>query len=364
MIMGRFVAGGLALLVVFLASAAHGAPIDAVVVHLEGDAFVISSVKGGRVSLTMGDHVYEGDRISALAGASVEIKFDTGSVIKIGEKTDMVVKSLRRNDSGSTFSIFGLLAGRVKSAVGKLFGGDSKFEYHTKAAVAGVAGTPPFVVEFDPVGNRMGVDLLGKQGQSGAVFVQGFDPAATLINLGPGARTFITPGAPPAPPSPISSQRFRRLNQGMPFVSNPTLNKATTGETTTDSALKQGAPLVEPEPEEKKEEPKPEEKGEEPPVEEPQAGEPPVEEPKAEEPKAGSGVQGGDATLEENLVINNIQRKISKPRQVAPDQVNTTEALENVGTKEQGIIEQNSQGTGDNAPPPSTVTVDIRINLK
>jgi len=119
------------------------------------------------------------------------------------------------NDKGSTTSIFGLLVGRVKSSVKKLLDKDSKFEYQTKAALAGVAGTPPWFFSF--IGGLAEVDLTGDQGDPGSVYVEGSDPNQSRVSLFPGFRTTVGFGGAPSNPFQISGERLRQFNRTMPF---------------------------------------------------------------------------------------------------------------------------------------------------
>ncbi len=355
------------------------APIGATVIHQEGSASVFSTAVGKRLPLRMGDRIAEGDRIRTGRNGNVEIEFDTGSVIKIDAGTDLVVKSLRRDNKGSTFSIFGLLFGRVKSAVRKLVSSESRFEYQTKAVVAGVAGTPPWVITVLPNGAAE-VDLLGAKGDKGAVFVQGLDPQKTLINLTPGTGTRIFTGAPPAPPTPISPARFQKLNQGLPFVARPRLNAATEGKMTTEEAL---ADPTAGQPEAKEEESgqEPEQNGDEPKNEkEPERKQEPEQPGDKAGGASGDGDQGAPAGEAEkpvvpktprrpqgaavDMAVNGIQRVISTPVLTGPDKVNTATGTENTGAGSQGTVGQDAKGGGDNTPPPQTKTIKIQIDLK
>jgi len=203
-------------------------PIGAKAVYVEGVAHV-SSVKeksGRRVELN--STFTEGDRVKTEADGIVEIEFDTGDLVRVDKDTEMVVRSLKRDESGSAFSIFNLVIGRVKSAVGKLATKDSKFEYHTKTAIAGVAGTPPWVLSFHE--NTTEIDLLGQKGDKGFVYVQGLDPKKTLVTLSPGTRTIVRLGMAPLKPFPIEPDRLEMLMRTIPFsrehyIPRPTVEK-------------------------------------------------------------------------------------------------------------------------------------------
>ena len=302
-------------------------PIKATAVYVEGKVTVFSVTDSKVRTVVVGTAFREGDRVKTESNGVVEIEFDTKDLIRLDKNTDMTIKSLRRNEKGSTFSVFNLLVGRVKSAVSKLADKDSKFEYHTKAAICGVAGTPPFIVEFRK--NQAFVDLLGKKGEEGAVYVRGFDPAKTLVTVFAGNRTTVQTGMPPLEPFPISTSRLRQLNKTMPFKIKPPKERI---------KEKQG-----PKTGEKKEEKKPEE-----------APQPPSEPPS----------KPGAPSVEEKMIINNLTRKVSVPRQTSPEQAKSVAGVENRTTQEQGIIGQKVESGGEIAPPVTTTTIDVIIDLK
>ncbi|MDH5479095.1 MAG: FecR domain-containing protein [Nitrospinota bacterium] len=198
----------------FTASSTHAAPIGAKAVYVEGRVTVIHADKKEE-PVKLGDSLAEGDTITTLSNGILEVEYDNGDLTRIDRNTTMVIKSLHRDSSGSSFSIFGLLAGRIKSAVSKLMTSESKFEYHTKSAVAGVAGTPPFVVEAK--GNVTNVDLLGKKGDPGRVYVQGTDPSRQIVYLSALQRTVARFGQPILAPFEIKPDRLRRLQIQMKF---------------------------------------------------------------------------------------------------------------------------------------------------
>lgn len=143
-----------------LAHGAAAAPIGATAVHVEGEAQVVRANRQSE-PVAVGTAFAEGDTVKTSANGAVEIEFDTKDLTRIGPNGALVIKSLSRS-AGSTFSIFSLVRGMIKSSVARLATRDSRFEYHTTSAVAGVAGTPPFIVEVNE--GVTTVDLLGKEG--------------------------------------------------------------------------------------------------------------------------------------------------------------------------------------------------------
>lgn len=230
------------LLSVFLlslfSSYASASSIVAKAVAVEGKATRTSPEGNRSAGIVVGDTFSAGDTIKTSVGAIVEIEFDTGSLMLIGSDTQMTIKNLDRKKDGTTRSVFGLLFGRIKTSVVKLLTRNSLFEYHTKAAVCGVAGTPPFVVEYQREQEQTNIDLLGKPGQKGAVYVQGRDRARTRVDVLPGQHSSVRLGKAPLKPVPIPPARFRSLTKGLLFRTKPDLNtEAEGGDKTADGEI-------------------------------------------------------------------------------------------------------------------------------
>jgi hypothetical protein len=205
----------LALCVLFFTGQAMADPIGAKATFVSGDVSVFRLGVAKGEAVVKGSSFAEGDKIKTSANGVVEALLDNGNLIRVDVNSELIIKSLNRNDSGSTFSIFGLSFGRVKSAVSKLVSSESKFEYHTKAAICGVGGTPPFVVEAD--GDNTRVDLLGAPTDPGSVYVAGFDPDKKRVSLKPMTRTTVRVGDAPLDPFAIDDERLHFLNRTIPF---------------------------------------------------------------------------------------------------------------------------------------------------
>ncbi len=194
------------------ADQAHAAntPIVATATFVKGKVDLISVREKRKLAVKTGRKFTAGDRIITSRNGVVEVTFDNNNVIRLDNSADLVIRSLHRNERGSTFSIFNMAFGRVKSLVSRLFSDESKFEYQTKAAIAGVAGTPPFVL--DVTEDSTSVDLLGRKGDKGSIYVSGFDKKKTKVTLLPGFRTIVQSNQPPMKPFRIDGARFNELN--------------------------------------------------------------------------------------------------------------------------------------------------------
>lgn len=305
-------------------------PIGAKAVHVQGDARVISAKTAKESRIAVGSIIEEGDRIKTSRNGVVEVEFDNGDLIRVDVGTDMTIRSLHRDESGSSFSIFNLVLGRVKSAVSKLVTANSKFEYHTKAAICGVGGTPPFIVEFRA--DKVNVDLLGKPGDSGFVYVQGFDSAKTLVTLMAGTNTTALLGKAPMAPAPISPARIQLLNRTIPFSTKTKEREGVEGK---------GEPT-----EDKKEDKK--EGGAK------DAG------------PSGPGAAQSPSDIGEKLVTTTLTNNLSVPRQVDATKATSLAGVNSQTTSQQGAVgteTQSGSGAGSNTPPP-IATFNINVNFR
>jgi len=298
-------------------------PIGAKAVYVEGDARVLSSRTAKETRIAVGSHIEEGDRIKTARNGIVEVEFDNGDLIRVDVDTDMTIRSLHRDEKGSSFSIFNLVIGRVKSAVSKLATAESKFEYHTKAAICGVSGTPPFVVEFRD--DKIDVDLLGNPGDKGSVYVQGFDPAKTMVSLLAGMHTTAKPGQAPSRPAPIPPARLQKLNRNIPF----------------SAKAKEGG-----KPEGEKGEPADDKKTDE----------------GAREPGSGPVAPPGIA---ETLATTTLSNNLSVPKQVGAANALTLTGANAQTSSQQGAVGTDTQsgaGAESNSPPPiATFNINIKF---
>ena len=209
-----------ATLIFLVPAAAVAAPMAATAVKARGSSEWISSADGKTYTVEVGSKFAEGDRLKTGAGAFLAIEFENGNRIQLSENTDLTIKVSRTEPSGGYSSIFGLALGKVRSLVSRFSPGSSKFEYQTKTAVAGVAGTdfitevpepnltkvavlPPGIEDQETPEDLGGAQVCGRpelQGKS-RVYVQGSDDAKTTVYLTSCLMTQI--GARQAPAQPF-----------------------------------------------------------------------------------------------------------------------------------------------------------------
>jgi len=216
----------------FAPASAYAASITATAIHVEGDVKVIAAADAKTSRVDVGRDFYEGDRIITGPSSALEIEFSTKDRIRLGESSDLTIKSLQRKSGGATKSIFGLLMGRVRSIVSKLATEDSQFEYQTRVAIVGVAGTD-FVTEL-PDDRTLNIYVLpkgktvkpgGEAGycqdsalwQSGKVYVKGRDPGKTVLYVDSCFMTTVLLDQPPQQPVIIPDAKLYDFTTNLPF---------------------------------------------------------------------------------------------------------------------------------------------------
>lgn len=206
-------------------------PIIAKAVVVKGAVTIYKTKEKFGRRVIVGTSFAEGDRIATGEDSAVEIEFDTGSRIRLDQSSKITMQSLHRNESGSATSIFDLAVGKVRSFVTKLASADSKFEYHTKTAIAGVAGTD-FVVEVpdensmvvyvipddvEPGEEESGVCQDSALWDDGVVYVKGFDSEETSVDVLSCFMTTIISGMAPGRPVLIPDSILFGAITNLPF---------------------------------------------------------------------------------------------------------------------------------------------------
>ena len=337
---------------------AENSVIGAKAVFVQGTVHVIHKGDKHRVRVRLGKVIKEGDRIITSRTGVLEIRFDNNDLIRIDRNTNMVVNSLYRENDGSTFSVFNLLFGRVKSAVSKLASSRSKFEYHTKAAIAGVAGTPPFVVAYEK--GKMEVDLLGKEGEHGAVFVKGFDPNETLVTVLSNTRTTVTFGSPPLKPFPVSLQRLRRLQRAMPFKTKTGGGEQEKSEP--GKSLSGGEDEDEGEEEKNENEAQEETSSDEQPEEDKSDSEEPAEGGAGDDSgePSGSNETSGASSATTGVALDMASQTVTTTVKPSPEDASSLQGINSQTSSEQGTVGE----VGGGGEPPAAAIYKIEITYR
>lgn len=121
-----------------LASAQAFAQGTGKVTYVQGKAEAIRA-GGAATQLKPGHVLKEGDRIVTGANATLELRMDEGSTLKLGEKTNVEIASLARDSSGKRTE-FKVHQGKVRALVVGLSPND-RFQLRGPASLAGVSGS-------------------------------------------------------------------------------------------------------------------------------------------------------------------------------------------------------------------------------
>jgi hypothetical protein len=144
------------------------------------------------------DPVYRNDLITTAERAQAKLLLNDNSILKLAPASEMRLSDVMVDGADEEKTVIDLLKGRVRSLVGKRLGAASRYEVHTKVAVAGVRGTD-FVVWITPEGNTV-VRCF-----EGSVEVRNADPAVGgSVILGPNTFSVVGVGVAPTPPAQIA----------------------------------------------------------------------------------------------------------------------------------------------------------------
>jgi hypothetical protein len=173
---------------------AQGARAVGTVGDLGGRCLVISHGETEARPLSVGAEVYEGDRIRTGDGARLRLELADGSVVQLGEQTDLVLDwFLHAPDLGSQNVLLRVSAG-IFRVIAELVLPRSAFQVQTATAVASVRGTD-WIAEATAEATAL-VALDGR------VAVRNLRPGiAGEVVLGPGEGTTVEADAPLRPVS-------------------------------------------------------------------------------------------------------------------------------------------------------------------
>jgi len=146
--MKRFIYGAAALLMTLwclsFASAAEkpAASTEAVVTMIEGTANVFTERAAAGLQLKKGDKLKRGQEIRVGANSRMEIRFPDGTVMRLAEKSRLVMDEVLYDRKTENKNVkVNLAVGKLWANVKKLVTPDSMVEVRTSNAVAGVRGT-------------------------------------------------------------------------------------------------------------------------------------------------------------------------------------------------------------------------------
>lgn len=124
------------------ASGADMTPGKAVVSFVDGAAAVFSKERAPGQPLKKGDRLGKDDEVRVGAGSRVEIRFPDGTVMRLSEKSRLVMNDVRYDRKSENKNLkVNLGVGSLWANVKRLLTPDSQVEVKTGNAVAGVRGT-------------------------------------------------------------------------------------------------------------------------------------------------------------------------------------------------------------------------------
>ncbi len=115
----------------------------------DGDVDVIRAKTGETVDGEEDLDLFEGDQVKTAVGAHATISFVGQHLLKLGERTALVIRTAKTDPkTGSFFGQVSLLAGKLFASFAVLGSGSPGFKVDTRTAVAAVKGTT-FSVEAE-----------------------------------------------------------------------------------------------------------------------------------------------------------------------------------------------------------------------
>jgi hypothetical protein len=161
---------------------------------LAGTCMVVRFGASAATPLTLDAAVYEGDRIQTAAGARLELAFVDGTVIQLGESTDLVLDwFLYAPDAQSQSALLRVSSG-IFRVILEFVLPNAAFEIQTATAAATVRGTD-WITEAT-------VESTAIVALDGQVAVRNVDPTVPgQVVLGPGEGTDVHESAPPTGPN-------------------------------------------------------------------------------------------------------------------------------------------------------------------
>jgi len=145
----------------------------------------VATVISGQVELQRSDQVFAlvegvnlniGDIVRTGGDASAQLDMDDGSVLSLGENSEMVIGDYRLREDGSVAeAAIEMLTGWLRFAVSKLRSKDSSYRFHMPTAVLGVRGTEGVIQVEDEEGAEASrilleegvVDVVESDGEEG-----------------------------------------------------------------------------------------------------------------------------------------------------------------------------------------------------
>jgi ferric-dicitrate binding protein FerR (iron transport regulator) len=190
----RIASLGIVLLALWSTPLPAQAPSIGRVDALVGDCTVVRFGESGASALAVGTALHEGDRIRTEVGARLRLAFVDGTVVQLGERTDLVLDWFLHAPDVGTQNVLLRVSSGIFRVILELVLPRAAFEVQTTTAVASVRGTD-WITEAT-------ADATAIVALEGQVAIRNIEPALVgEVVLGPGEGTTVTADAPPTAPT-------------------------------------------------------------------------------------------------------------------------------------------------------------------
>jgi ferric-dicitrate binding protein FerR (iron transport regulator) len=161
---------------------------------LVGECTVVRFGESAISALAVGAQLYEGDRIQTKAGARLKLAFVDGTVVQLGERTDLVLDWFLHAPEANTENVLLRVTAGIFRVIADLVLPRAAFEVQTATAVATVRGTD-WITEATPEASA----IVALDGQVAIRNVELVHPGEVV--LGPGEGTTVNESQPPTEPT-------------------------------------------------------------------------------------------------------------------------------------------------------------------
>jgi hypothetical protein len=198
---------GICLLTLLFSVADLQAAAIATLRNLTGQVDILASGKLPAVAATNGAQLSSGDLIRTKSGASAEVVYLDGTLLRVGQRSRIDIGEHFSGGSPSSSEVR-LVRGTVQAVVDlsritTAAPGAKRFQIRTPNAIAGVRGTD-YTVAYEK-------DQTNVLVTSGEVFVYNLVKDGQIVNLTPGSLTTVIGPNRPTPPRPALEHDKRKM---------------------------------------------------------------------------------------------------------------------------------------------------------
>lgn len=188
---------------------AAAAPVGKIT-NLQGNVDITIADKAARIVIT-GDNVNVGDIVRTKSNSKIEITFNEGNILRLGENTRVGITEYLSGEKQNS-SIFNLFRGKIQNIVKAIsVASGGRYEVHTTTAVIGVRGTRFFVATIS--GQTDVAVLEGTVAATSYFSADGTTPPKTVtVSVNASQHLFMFKTAPPQLRSISDTQLHELIN--------------------------------------------------------------------------------------------------------------------------------------------------------